>query len=106
MDYNKDEIINDARNIINNLLSRHKIKAAYIFGSYSKRNANEYSDVDVAIILDKIRNGSPFNESFEIFHEVQKQNSLFEVVCFSEMEFVNEVDDLIKHIKKEGIKIY
>ena len=106
MDYNKDEIINDARNIINNLLSKHKIKAAYIFGSYSKRNATEYSDVDVAIILDKIRNGSPFNESFEIFHEVQKQNSLFEVVCFSEMEFVNEVDDLIKHIKKEGIKIY
>ncbi len=106
MGYSKDEIINNARNIINNLTKKHNIKAAYIFGSYSKGNASEYSDIDVAIVLDKIRNGSPFNESFEIFHEVQKQNSLFEVVCFSEIEFINEEENLIKHIKKEGIKIY
>ena len=106
MGYSKDEIINNARNIINSLVSKHRIKAAYIFGSYSKGNATEYSDIDVAIVLDRIRNGSPFNESFEIFHEVQEQNSLFEVVCFSETEFINETDNLIKYIKKEGIKIY
>jgi predicted nucleotidyltransferase len=106
MGNSKDEMINNARNIINNLVSKHRIKAAYIFGSYSKGNATEYSDIDVAIVLDKIRNGSPFNESFEIFHEVQKQNSLFEVVCFSETEFISEDDNLIKYIKKEGIKIY
>ena len=106
MGYSKDEIIDRARDIVNNLVSKHKIKAAYIFGSYSKGNALKHSDIDIAIVLDKIRDGSPFNESFEIFHEVQKQNSLFEVVCFSEAEFINEVDYLIKYIKKEGIKIY
>jgi predicted nucleotidyltransferase len=106
MGYSKDEIINKARNIIDSLIEKHGIKEAYIFGSYTKGNASEYSDIDVALVLDKIRDGSPFNEAFEIFHEVQKQNSLFEVVCFSETEFFNEDEELIKYIKKEGIKIY
>ena len=106
MDYSKDEIVNKVRNIIGKLTGKHSIKAAYIFGSYSKGNATEYSDIDVAIVLDKIRNGSPFNEAFEIFHEVQKLNSLFEVVCFSETEFFNEEQEVIKYIKKDGIKIY
>jgi predicted nucleotidyltransferase len=106
MDYAKDEIINYARNIIGTLSARHSIKAAYIFGSHSKGNASEHSDIDIAVILDEIRNGSPFNEAFEIFHEVQKQNSLFEVVCFSETEFINEDQEVIKHIKKDGIQIF
>ena len=130
MGYTKDELINNARNIIDQLTKKHNIKAAYIFGSYSKGNASEYSDIDVAVVVDKIRNGSPFwlrlpanwqarrvNEAFEIFHEAQKQNSLFKVVCFSETEFiwlrldasprrVNEEEEVIKHIKKDGIKIY
>ena len=106
MGYSKDEIINKARNIIDSLIEKHGIKEAYIFGSYTKGNASEYSDIDVALVLDKIRDGSPFNEAFEIFHEVQKQNSLFEVVCFTETEFFNEEQDVIKHIKKDGIKIY
>ena len=106
MDYSKDEIINKVKNIFNNLTKRHSIKEVYIFGSYSKGNMSEYSDIDIAVVLDKIRGGSPFNEAFEIFHEVQKQNSLFEVVCFTETEFFNEEQDVIKHIKKDGIKIY
>ncbi|MCH8033738.1 MAG: nucleotidyltransferase domain-containing protein [Bacteroidetes bacterium] len=106
MDNKKDKIIDTAINIINNLSKKHNIKEAYIFGSYSKGYESEYSDIDVAIVLDEIRNGSPFNEAFEIFHEVQKQNSLFEVVCFSETEFINEKEEVIKHIKKDGIKIY
>ncbi len=106
MDSARDEIITNARNIVYNLIRKHGIKAAYIFGSFSKGEITKHSDVDVALVLDKIRNGSPFNEAFEIFHEVQKQNSLFEVVCFSETEFFNEEEEVVKHIKRDGIKIY
>ena len=106
MDNSKDEVIKNVRNIINNLINKHGIKAAYIFGSYIKGKMTEHSDIDIAIILDKIRNGSPFNEAFEIFHEVQEQNSLFEVICFTEAEFLNEKEEVIKRIKKDGIKIY
>jgi predicted nucleotidyltransferase len=106
MDYTKDELIINAKKIIYQLTKKHNIKAAYIFGSYSKGNVSEHSDIDVAVVLDKIRNGSPFNEAYEIFHEAQQQNSLIEVVCFSEDEFINEEQEIIKHIKKDGIKIY
>lgn len=106
MGYSKDEIINTAKNIIVFLAEKHNIKSAYIFGSYSRGSGSESSDIDIAIVLDKIRNGSPFNEAFEIFHEVQKQNSLFEVICFSEAEFTNDEQEVIKIIKKEGIKIF
>ena len=106
MDSARDEIITNARNIVYNLIRKHSIKAAYIFGSFSKGEITKHSDVDVALVLDKIRNGSPFNEAFEIFHEVQKQNSLFEVVCFSETEFFDEEEEVVKHIKRDGIKIY
>ena len=106
MDSARDEIITNARDIVYNLIRKHSIKAAYIFGSFSKGEITKHSDVDVALVLDKIRNGSPFNEAFEIFHEVQKQNSLIEVVCFSETEFFNEEEEVVKHIKRNGIKIY
>jgi len=106
MDSARDKIISNVRSIIDILTVRHSIKAAYIFGSQSKGSASIYSDVDIAIILKKIGDGSPFNEAFEIFHEVQKQNSLYEIVCFSEEEFLNEEEEVIKHIKKDGIKIY
>jgi predicted nucleotidyltransferase len=106
MGYTKDEVINNARNIINSLSRKHSIKAAYIFGSFSKGYSSDYSDIDLAVVLDKIRNGSPYDEAFEVFHEAQKQNSIFEVVCFSETDFVNESEEVIKHIKRDGIKIY
>ena len=106
MDYSKDEIIEDSKKIISHLIDKHNIKAAYLFGSHSKGYTSAGSDIDVAIVLDKIKNGSPFDEAFQIFHEVQKQNSLFEVICFSEAEFTNDEQEVIKRIKREGIKIY
>ncbi len=30
----------------------------------------------------------------------------FEVVCFTETEFFNEEEEVVKHIKRDGIKIY
>ncbi len=46
---------------------------------------------------------SPFDESFRIFHEAQKYNSLLEVVCFAQEEFDQDGGALVKWIKKEGI---
>lgn len=106
MDYAKNEVINSAKNIIISLTAKHNIKAAYIFGSYSRGTQSHYSDIDLAVVLEKIRDGSPFNQAFEIFNEVQEKDPLFEVVCFSENEFINDEQEVIKHIKKDGIKIY
>ena len=78
----KDEIIKEVKNLLLELKKRYDIKEAYLFGSYARGSPKEYSDVDIALVLGSIGDGSPFDETFEIFHEVQQHNSLFEVVCF------------------------
>ena len=105
-------LIEDVRNLLLRLEKEHDIKEAYLFGSYARGNPKEYSDVDIALVLGSFRvgihpfgNGSPFDETFEIFHEVQRYNSLFEVVCLREEEFSKGDTTLSRHIKREGIKI-
>ncbi len=101
----KDQIIEDVRSLLLRLREKHDIKEAYLFGSYARGNPSTHSDVDIAIVLGAFRDGGPFDESFEIFHEVQEYNSLFEVVCFREEEFAKEDTTVIQHIRREGIKI-
>lgn len=106
-----DEIIEDLKGLLLQLKGRYDIKEAYLFGSYARGNPKEYSDVDIALVLGlqsrrgSFRDGSPFDETFEIFHEAQQHNSLFEVVCFREEEFCKGDTTLSRHIKREGIKI-
>ena len=107
----KDEIIKEVKDLLFELKKRYDIREAYIFGSYARGNPKEYSNVDIAVVLGlrsrrgSFRDGSPFDETFEIFHEVQQHNSLFEVVCFREEEFSKGETTLSRYIKREGIKI-
>jgi predicted nucleotidyltransferase len=101
----KDEIIQDVKDLLFELRKKYDIKEAYLFGSYAQGSPKEYSDVDVAIVLGSMGDGSPFGEPFEIFHEVQQHNSLFEAVCFQQEEFSSGDTLLVRHIKREGIKI-
>jgi predicted nucleotidyltransferase len=100
-----NQAIEGVRQLLQELAKKHDIKSAYIFGSYARGNPGVNSDIDIAVVLGSIRNGSPFDEKFEIFHKIQKHNSLYEAICFLEDEFVREDEALIKHIKREGIKI-
>jgi predicted nucleotidyltransferase len=101
----KDEIIEDVKVLLFELRKRYDIKEAYLFGSYARGNPKECSDVDIALVLGSFRDGSPFDETFEIFHEVQRHNSLLEVVCLREEEFSKGDTTLSRHIKSEGIRI-
>lgn len=105
MDREKDVILKDIKNVLVELAKEHDIKAAYVFGSYARGNPSEQSDVDVALVLGSIRDGSPFDERFEIFHKIQKHNSLYEVVCFREDEFAKGDEELVRRIWREGIRI-
>jgi len=61
----------------------------------------------LAVVLGKVDQSiDPLNnEFFKIFHEAQKYNSFLEVVCFNKEEFDTNEALLVKHIKKEGIKL-
>ena len=107
MALSKDEVMKIAKGFLQRIRAEHDIRQAYLYGSFAKGITRDYSDVDVAVVLgssDKSEE-SPFDESFIIFHEAQKYNSLLEVVCFVQEEFDQDGGALVKQIKKEGIRL-
>lgn len=105
MAHSRDEVVRELKNLVLELKKSHDIREAYLFGSYARNNPGPHSDVDIAIIVGTFRDGSPMDERFDIFHEVQEKNSLFEVVCLTQDEFSNEEMLLVRHIRQEGIRI-
>jgi len=107
MALSKDEVIKMINGFLEVVRRKHDVKQAYLFGSFAKGVTQEYSDIDLAIILGNLdmTQASPFDEYFSIFHEAQEYNSLLEVVCFLEEEFDKDGGALVKQIKKEGIRL-
>jgi predicted nucleotidyltransferase len=103
----KDQAVKIAKGFLEVLQQTHAVRQAYLFGSYAKDTAKDYSDVDLAIVLETlgVSEDSPFDEPFKIFHAAQKYNSLLEVVCFVEEEFDKDGGALVRLIKKEGIRL-
>jgi predicted nucleotidyltransferase len=100
----KAGLIKEIKEVLSHLSLNHDIRESYLFGSYAVGNQKNYSDVDIAIVLGTMRDQEKTDEFFEIFHEMQNYNSLFEPICFQQNNF-NEEDDLVRNIKKNGIKI-
>jgi len=107
MALSKDEVIKIAKEFIERLRQTHDVRQAYLFGSFAKGTAKDYSDVDLAIVLGSldISGESHLGEDFVIFHEAQKYNSLLEIVCFVQEEFDRDGGALVRLIKKEGIRL-
>jgi len=107
MALSKDEVMKLVNDFIQILRQRHDIHEVYLFGSYAKGIAKEYSDIDLAVVLGLLDKSSPppYDEYFEIFHEAQKYNSLLEVVCFDKEEFDRNGGTLARQIKKEGVRL-
>lgn len=58
----------------------------YLFGSYSKGNANPWSDIDVAVILPSLKDEDWLELSADLWHDVDKVSLLIEPVLMSEEE--------------------
>lgn len=107
MALSKDEVIKMAKEFLELLRQNHNVRQAYLFGSFAKGTAKDYSDVDIAVVIGSldVPGDSPYDESFKIFHEAQEYNSLLEVVCFLQEEFDRDGGALVRLIKKEGIRL-
>lgn len=107
MALSKDEVIKLASGFLDQVRKKHDVRQAYLFGSFAKGTAKHYSDVDLAVVLGSMRvmEATPFDESFEIFHEAQEYSSLLEVVCFAQEEFDHNGGALAHMIKKEGVRL-
>jgi len=107
MALSKDEVMRIVNGFLELTRQKHDVRQVYLFGSFAKGKAKEYSDVDLAIVLGSSSSSeeSPFDENFKIFHEAQEYSSLLEVLCFRQEEFDQDGGSLVKHIKKEGNEI-
>ncbi|MCD4788680.1 MAG: nucleotidyltransferase domain-containing protein [Bacteroidales bacterium] len=93
--------------LVNNYISRLvankiNIKEVYLFGSIAKNTGQEYSDVDLAIIVDKFKNR--FNFEIQLMSLRNDDETIIEPHVFLKDEF-NETDPFVHEIVKTGKKI-
>jgi predicted nucleotidyltransferase len=79
------------------------VESAYLYGSYVKGTANEWSDIDVAVISPDISEDN-FDDMVSLTKIAVKIDSRIEPVPFRPEDFVDE-DPLVWEIKREGIAI-
>ena len=82
----------------------YPFSAIYLFGSYAKGEAHKWSDIDVAVISEKLKRNRDKNENL-LWHIRRKVDSMIEPYGFTIKDFQDECDPMVYEIKKTGIKI-
>jgi len=95
----KDSVLKLVNDFLLSISSQYKIKEVYLYGSFAKGTALEYSDIDIAIILSEECN---HEKRFEIFSKAQSFSCELEPVVYSEEEFNEYATTLVSIIHKEG----
>ena len=80
-----------------------RISEAYIFGSYATGKADEWSDIDVAIISPQIGNDR-FEERIRLTELAVSIDVRLEPLPFNTDSFTS-VDPFVQQIKSEGIAV-
>jgi len=88
--------------ITDNLLEVKEIGDVYLFGSYSKLVFNEKSDIDIAIVSDKVDK----KKVNDIVRKLSKKSGKeIEIHFFTKDFYKNKSDALVKDILKNGVKL-
>ncbi len=101
----KAQVKNIAKEYANKLKAEgYSFSAIYLFGSYSQGRANKWSDIDIAVISDKLKRNWWKNEIL-LSHLSLEVDSRIEPHGFTIEDFKNEYDPMVYEVKKTGIKI-
>jgi predicted nucleotidyltransferase len=65
-------------------LNRHKIKAAYIFGSFARKETSAWSDIDLLIVTNTTE---PFLERARSFEELYELGIAIDILVYTPEEF-------------------
>lgn len=86
-------------------LSRIKNVNAYLFGSYAKLIYKDKSDIDIAIVSDKIKNEEK-KELEKLIRKLEKRyKKNIEIHYFTKNFYKNKKDPLVNDILKNGIRL-
>jgi|SRR5680860_367206 len=83
---------------------KYPFSAIYLFGSYAKGTSHKWSDIDVAVISDRLK-GNRDKDRFLLWHIRRDVDSMIEPHGFTVKDFQDDCDPMVSEIKKTGIKI-
>ena len=99
-----DEIVRIVALFIDNAKSDNiNIEKVLLFGSYSKGNQNEFSDIDLAVVSNDFE-GNRFKDNMKLARARVRTNINLETHPFRSEDF-NEDNLFVKEILKHGIQI-
>lgn len=82
----------------------YPFSAIYLFGSYANGGSREGSDIDIAVFSEKLKKN--WNENEELLWKIGVDvDSRIEPVGFIPEDFENEVDPMVREIKKNGVRV-
>jgi predicted nucleotidyltransferase len=78
--------------------------AIYLFGSYVNGKPTKFSDIDIAVISDKLKKDWNINEE-KLWEYTIDVNSKIEPIGFTVADFKSNIDPMILAIKKTDVRI-
>jgi predicted nucleotidyltransferase len=99
----KEKIIDAVRKYSDLVVQKYPVKMIVLFGSYARGNAWELSDIDIAVVLDKVE-GDFFTEWGKLTMLAIGINSLIEPLLIEDSEA--EPSGFLEEILKYGEVIY
>jgi len=82
----------------------YPFSAIYLFGSRAKEKSNKWSDIDIAVISDKLKRNKDKNR-FLLWNLRMSVDTRIEPHGFTVKDFQSECDPMVYEIKKTGIRI-
>jgi uncharacterized protein len=96
------EIIKIARLYAKKVKARYPVKMVILYGSHAKGTANELSDIDIAVVVDKLT-GDYLKISADLFNLVRDVSNRIEPVLLSR---ANDRSGFLESVLKQGKIIY
>ena len=78
--------------------------SVYLFGSFAQNKSHKWSDIDVAVVSDKLKRNRDENR-FLLWNLRMDVDTRIEPHGFTIKDFEDECDPLAYEVKKTGIKI-
>ncbi len=77
---------------------------AYLFGSFAKNNQRSNSDIDIALVIDNLKDSDKFDVQVQLMLLASKFDSRIEPHPLSKQDLVSD-NPFVHEIRKTGIEI-
>ncbi|MEK9165522.1 MAG: nucleotidyltransferase domain-containing protein [Patescibacteria group bacterium] len=84
--------------------AEYPFSAVYLFGSYANGIPHKWSDIDVAVVSNRLERRRNANEDL-LWYIRRRVDSMIEPIGFTPGDFQDECDPMVQEIKRTGIRI-